>query len=853
MLINLNRKWSFREASSDKWYDANVPGCNYLDLLDNNLIEDPFYGLNEKKVAFVGDNDYEYKRTFVLTKKDLEKELIIYFESLDTIADIYLNNIKIGSTKNAHIEHNFDITTHVVEGENELRIYFYSPVKYVNEKQKICPIPRNSVASTSRTHIRKPQYHFDWDWGPYLPPSGISGNAYIKEKRAANILDAHIKQSHDEGKVTLNVEVETDFNESLKGASLELKVLSPDGESKTLIKPLDTHITFEMEISNPKLWWTAELSNKQKQPLYTISVSIKTDEATIDIVEKKIGLRTIVLNQAKDEYGRNFQFVLNGVPIFAKGANWIPADSFITRVTKDKLEWYIQTAVKSNFNIIRVWGGGFYASEDFYDLCDKYGILVWQDFMYACHPYPFFFEDFTDNAIAEAGAIIKRIRHRASLALLCGNNEIELLSLAWIDKREFIKWTEIFFYQKLHDVISKLCPYISYIPSSPIGHKYNKGTSADNVGNTHLWAVWHGLQPMTYYRKRLTRFCSEFGFESLPDIKTINSFATEKDFSLTSEVFNSHQKCPSGNMRIAYYIASRFRLPKDFLDYIYLSNICQLECIQDATEHWRRNKGRCNGSIFWQFNDCWPVVSWSSVDYYGNYKALQYGAKNFFAPQMISIENEKKYLDIYIVNDLLTNLNAKVKYALYDFDGNMLFEEEEANMVPANASIKVKKFWLEKFKKFNLSKCVFVAELYENDKLLSRKTCLFKKEKDLNLPKANISISVSIEKDIATYTLTTNKFARLTCISSKTNTNPFSDNYFDLIPGETKVISQKLDKTYTIEELLKETSITSVSDIKPKNSKLGDLIVRGKVFLRPVNFFSWMYYNTMSTEVNLEE
>ena len=851
MKFSLNGEWKFRQVENAEWYNATVPGCNYLDLIANDLIKDPFYGTNEKDLYWVSEKDWEYTKTFELQDDILKAEKInLVCKCLDTICDIFVNGNLIGKAENHHLCYKFDIKEYAT-AKNEIKIRFYSPVKYVLDKQKVETTPANCNGLNGIPHIRKPQCHFGWDWGPVLTPSGISDDIYVEGLNIAQISNVLINQNHSEDSVKLTINVSAD-NFDKKDLDCKVKVFAPNGkllEEKSF--ELVDKGSVDFNIENPELWWIKDISATEKQPLYAVNVEILHKGKAIDEQNKRIGLRTIKLNQDVDKFGKNFQFVLNGKPIFAKGANWIPSDSFVNRTTKEKLEYYIKSAADCNFNMIRVWGGGYYESDDFYDLCDEYGIIVWQDFAFACQPYPFFIDTFRENVLKEVEYQVQRLRHHASLGLWCGNNEIELMAIAWKLRTNYGAWTEKFFWDILPEAVSRFDKVTPYIAGTPVGVSHDNGFSNDNVGDTHLWAVWHGLKPMNYYRKRMTRFCSEFGFESLPDIKTIETYAKPEDYSLTSEVFTNHQKCASGNMKMAFYIASRFRLPLKFEDYIYLSQICEQECIRDATEHWRRNKGRCNGSLFWQYNDCWPVCSWSSVDYYGNFKALQYTSKHFFAPLMLSIEDSKKKIDLYVVNDTLKAYEGTINYKLYDFSGKILLDEQVICKVLSNSSGLIHTIKMEDLKgKFNLKESVLVADLVIDGKVVSHKTFLFDKEKNLNLPKANIAYKVEVENGKATITLKADKFARLVRVHSKTITTPFSDNYFDILPDEEKVITIDC-KDMTEKQMKQDLIISSVCDVEPKGSKFSDNLFRWKVFIIPINFGNWIYYSSIPKNVKV--
>lgn len=838
MKYSLNGAWMFSEAGKNNWKNASVPGCNYLDLMACGDIDDPFFGLNEEKVNYISEKDWEYKKTFSLADADLNSdEILLNCKMLDTVCDIYVNNNCIAHTDNCFISYSFMVKKYLKIGENEIRIVFYSPVNYVKNIYDKESAPINSNGQNGIVHIRKPQSHFGWDWGPVLPPSGISGDIEIKCVNYAEIDYLNITQNHTDGCVTVNANTQINkFSE--KETTVKTKIICPDG---TIYEKQGQNVSFD--IDNPELWWTKELSQKECQPLYTVVSELYCGEELIDKCEKKIGLRTIELNRNRDEYGINFQFVLNGVPLFIKGANYIPSDSFITRFDSQKLSALIDAALFSNMNLIRVWGGGYYESDAFYNMCDEKGLLVWQDFQFACQAYPFFKEEFLNNVKNEIAFNVKRLNHHASLALWNGNNEIEAMSSSWIYMKDYVKWTEKFFYNILESELRKYDLSTPFIPGSPCGVDYSKGINSDNVGDTHLWGVWHGLQPMTYYRKRMTRFCSEFGFESLPDYKTVAAFAGDREYSLNDEVFSSHQKCVGGNDKMIYYMATRFDMPEKFEDCIYLSQVTQQECIADATEHWRRNKGRCNGAVYWQFNDCWPTCSWSGYDYYGNYKALQYKAKHFNAPLCVSVEDTEEYIKIFVLNDLNESQNAEVEYIIFDFEKGSL-ECRKTSAVIDKLENKLifelnTKDILSRFHSENTGVC---ARLYQNGELINQKVILFENEKKLNLPKAKLKCKIEMNANNLDITVSSDKFARFVKFESSLSSVPFSDNFFDLLPGQSVKITMARDNSLTLREQAESISVKSICNVKPDKNKLKNLLLKFKVFTSPVNIGNMIYH-----------
>lgn len=845
MKKTLNGKWLFKQADKGAWLPASVPGCNFLDLMDNGVIADPFIGLNEADVKWVGEKDFEYKKVFEVSEDELKADdILLNCKMLDTICDVYINGSLLFKGNNCFVGYSNSIKSLLKSGENEIYIVFYSPVNYVSEKYRKSPTPVNSNGQNGIVHIRKPQSHFGWDWGPVLPCSGITKDIELEFVDGGRINYLKAEQVLGEGKAVITVSA--DIAEYAE-CSCEIILTCPDGSVMTR---KGSSAVFEIE--NPELWWTRELSGRESQPLYSVKAVLYHNEKAVDEAEKKLGLRTIELNRESDKYGRNFQFVLNGVPLFIKGTNCIPYDNFITRFDNEKLNYFLDAVQFSNLNMLRIWGGGYYESDEFYNACDERGILVWQDFQFACQAYPFFDEAFLGNVKSEVEYNVKRLCHHPSLAVWNGNNEIEDMHMSWVHMTKYVDWTEKFFYDILEPEIRKYDVQTPYTPGSPIGISHNRGVSSDNVGDTHLWGVWHGLKPMTYYRRRMTRFCSEFGFESLPDIKAIEQFAKPEDYDLNSDVFSAHQKCASGNDKMVYYIASRFNLPEKFEDYVYLSQVTQNECIADATEHWRRNKGRCNGSMYWQFNDCWGVCSWSSIDYYGNYKALQYGARHFNAPLSVSIEDTKDYIKVFVLNDLKEKQKIEAEYQIFDFEKGTA--EKYITDIEVDAVENVLAFELdvnELKRVYNPKRTGVCARLYKNGELINQKVVLLDKEKNLVLPKAKLRTKITIEDNQLSLRIKTDNFARLVKAESSKSILPFSDNFFDILPNEKKVITIKADKNMSLRELAESIKVYSLCNIRFDKNILKTKWKRFKVYLSPINIGNAFYHGKPSKDVEL--
>ncbi len=818
--VNLNGEWNLTCVKTGKSFSVTVPSDNYTQLLSAGEIPDPFYKDNESKVQWVGAEDWSYSRTFTLTESQLVKrKVLLSCECLDTLCELFLNGQKIGEGKNAHIKYEFDIKPYAKTGENELEILFHSPVNYALKRQGENPLPKNNNGTDGIAYIRKPHCHFGWDWGISAPLSGILGDiSVISFDNRITYLD--IRQIHENGTVTLKISAEIDGEGEYTG-----KVVCPDG------KEIEFTGDSDVVIDSPSLWWTKELSGNEKQPLYTVCASLDGET-----VSKKTGLRTVRLNRDKDKFGGNFCIELNGVPIFAKGANYIIPDALIGRLTNETIDYYIDSALQANFNIIRIWGGANYGSDYFYSQCDEKGILIWQDFCYACLMYPFYEQDFLENCLDEARKNVKRIRSHPSLALLCGNNELEAMFSYMPEALKIVKWYKKFFYEILPDEVKKIDSEISYIPTSPIGEDCRKGVTGDEFGDTHMWNVWHGLKPLNYYRKRMTRFCSEFGLESLPSMDAVRTFADKSDCGIETEIFNAHQKCKGGNPKMLYYLYEKFNEPEDFEDLIYLTGLIQKECIADATEHWRRNRGRCNGSIFWQYNDNWPAPSWSSVDYTGKWKALQYHARHFFESVCVSVEDRKNDFSIYCINDSLDIISGTVKYTLCTLDGKIVYRNEISTVLDPLSS---KHIINGNLHNANRSDIYLNVKLYVNGACISERTKIFVPDKDLHLKKAKIKKTVSYDNGLLTVKLCADTFCRSVMVDIENFRNPFSDNYFDLLPGEEKIITVETDKAFDENDV----KVKSLCDVKIKGNSLKSKLFRLKFAVLPENIANSVWYS----------
>ena len=815
---SLSGAWQLRDLQGSQWLPATVPGGTYTDLLAGRQIPDPFVGENEKQVQWVADRDWEYCHEFMVLPQVLEEDKVeLVCTGLDTLAEITLNGQTLGQTNNMFRTYRWDVKGRLSSGVNTLTILFRSPVAFINDRQKERKLP--TLMNPGMAHIRKVQSHFGWDWGPRLPTSGIWREIRLEGFSTARLGEIHIQQHHEHGNVSLTATVDVE-RWSTKALSLQLRLIHPDGSTQkveTVVNESSSPIRLGVEVDSPQLWWPNGLG---AQPLYEAQLELQNDGHSLDRQTFQVGLRHLELCQNPDEWGKTFTFVVNGVPIFTKGANWIPADSFPTRLTPERYERGIRDCAAANMNMLRVWGGGYYEDEAFYDLCDRYGILVWQDFMFACAAYPLDEPEFVENVRLEIEDAIRRLRHRACLALWSGNNEIEMLWGLWRRHKSLTAACGRFFYEQLPAWVTNLDPDRPYWPSSPSSGKFMKKTNSDAFGDTHLWQVWHGLKPFTYFRRRFTRFSSEFGLEALPSLETITGFAGTQDLSMEAPVMLHHERSVGGNDKILYYLTDRFRLPASFSDLVYLTQIQQAEAIRIAVEHWRRNRPRCSGALYWQLNDCWPVTSWASIDYQGRWKALQYAARRFYAPLALSLEEDRCHVRVFVANDHPHSWKGTWCWSLETLNGEMVETgSAEVSASPISATFLSEFDFSRAVKKHGAARLVFTAGIYKDGQCLSRQTVLFAKEKNITLPDPELHWKVSQEGKHMVIALTANAFARFVELRLEGADSIFSDNYFDLPACGTIQILCALPDGWTMEQTKLALRVRSVADVVPASSK----------------------------------
>jgi len=797
-LVTLHNNWKMHRSDEQEWIDAVVPGSVYGDLLREGKMEDPFWKDNEDEALKLMEYDYEYSTSFSCEKSLLESdEVILRFEGLDTIADITLNGEKLGHVENMHRTWEYSVKELLKAEDNVLSVYFYSPTKYIAEAFEKAPTLGTEDAMNGFVHIRKAHCMFGWDWGAHLPDAGIWRLVTLMGVDTARLISAEVLQYHEEGKVNLEIKPEIAFAANLPvQEKLDVKVTITDPTGKEIIcqKGCEEYITVE----NPMLWWP---NGYGKQSLYTVSVDlVKADGTIADNWTRKIGLRTITMDRTKDQWGERFATCVNGVNIFAMGADYIPEDHLLGRVTRETTKTLLEKAVFANFNSIRVWGGGYYPDDWFFDLCDEMGLVVWEDFMFACAVYDLT-PEFEENITQEFIDNLKRIRHHASLGLMCGNNEMEqfVKEGTWVSKDSEVRDYIIMYERILPQIMKQYAPQVYYWPASPSSGGSFDDPRDENRGDVHYWDVWHGNKPFSEYRKFYFRYLSEFGFQAFPSKKTVETFTDdERDMNIFSYIMEKHQRNGSANGKIMNYMQQTYRYPSNFETVVYASQLLQADAIRYGVEHFRRNRNdsRCMGAVYWQFNDCWPVASWSSVDYCQRLKALHYYAKRFFAPIMISCEEEgminsgqelvrlpfgfPKSIRLCVANESMQDETITVKWQIRDASAKVLRAEEEVIKVPALTSV-----WLEKvdLPDIDIYNEYVSFQAVKDGEVVSEGTVIFSYPKYFRYEDPQLQAKVEGNR----ITVSASKYAKSVEILNEQEDLILSDNYFDL-NGDSKTV-----------------------------------------------------------------
>ncbi|HYP17728.1 MAG TPA: glycoside hydrolase family 2 protein [Opitutus sp.] len=838
--------WHFRDATSkSSWRPAVVPGCVHRDLLRHKLIPDPFWASNELTLQWIEERIWEYRASFTVGRALLEEEQIeLAADGLDTVATVIVNGRELARTENMFTGYRWDVKPLLRAGKNEILVRFDSAMNYIRSR-RTDHRPREFNDPVGRcTVIRKEQCQFGWDWGPRFVTAGIWQDMRLEAWSGNRLESVRLTQTHGaDGQVTLTLAPElarvdaraecrwklvleraagSEEGES-RAARRRSSRAQPGGERTTSVQEGVGH---EIVVQNPQLWWP---NGQGAQPLYRLEVEVADGRgAAIGRWARRIGLRTIRLDRHTDEWGESFQFVVNGRAIFAKGANWIPAHSFVAGLTRVDYARDLASAAEAHMNMIRVWGGGIYETEDFYDLCDELGLLVWQDFMFACTMYP------ADDAMiasvrAEAEFQVRRLRHRASLALWCGNNEIPGLNAPELADAETKRGYERLFHETLPAAVQAMGPQTDYWPSSPWRGNYeNDHAAGEQRGDTHFWDVWHGRNPVSDYQKYRFRFVSEFGMQSFNSPATQATFCPADDANVFGHSMENHQKNRGGNQVILDYVSRRYCFPKSQEALIYLSQLNQAHCMQVGVEHWRRNSPRCMGALYWQLNDCWPVASWSSIEFTGRWRALHHVARRFFAPALVSafvpgeettiIGNYRRSdvheVHLYTVYDAPTPANGVVRWDVFHLDGRALEHGKKAVALRPGESVRQHTIELAKPLAKHTRDSVYVRIALDVDgRRVSEETVFLTPPRFLNLPKAKTKVAVKlVAPGEATIAFTSSAFQHRFEFDLPGLQFRSSDNFFELYPGETKTVSVTFRGRKTADQLRRMLTHQSLVD-----------------------------------------
>lgn len=803
--ICLNKGWKFSQVGKGEWLPATVPGTVHQDLIDNDKLINPFFGMNEEKVQWVEKEDWVYKTSFQVTKEQLTRDAaVLDFQGLDTYADIYLNGSLLKSTDNMFVGYTLPVKEVLREGENRLQVYFHSPIKKAMPQWETdgFEYPADNDHSKTRVSIysRKAPYSYGWDWGIRLATSGIWRPVTLNFYDVARIEDYYVKQvsvTKELAKVDNVLEV-TSVAEAPQQAEVVLTFSYKDGvelaERKDItLQPGCNEVSMPVEIKNPHLWMP---NGWGEAALYDFEIAVKVAGKVIASEKKRVGLRDIKVVLEDDKDGKAFYFVVNGQPMFAKGSNLIPDDALLPNITTERYYQLLRDVKDANHNMIRVWGGGIYEDDRFYDAADEMGILVWQDFIFACTTYPSD-PNFQRRVAEEAEYNIKRLRSHASLAMWCGNNEIYegMRYWGWNKKYEDPAiWEEMkegynkLFHQLLPAIVKEYDANRFYMHGSPYEANWGRPHSW-KIADSHNWGTWYGQKPFESLDTELPRFMSEYGFQAFPEMKTIAAFAEPKDYALESDVMNAHQKATIGNALIKKTMALYYDVPEDFEELVYKGLVLQGFGIRHGIEAHRRNRPYCMGSLYWQLNDSWPVVSWSSIDYYGNWKAMHYQGKRAFAPILLNAFKEGDDLCIYTLSDELQDYkNATLQLKLMDFNGKVLDRKVIKGEVPANASAIFHKEAYAGLAVNPANTLLLMTLKSQKGEVLSEEIYYFNYPKEQELPETQIQCKVKEMDGKCEVTLSAKQLARDVFVEIPCQGARFTDNFFDLLPGQTKKI-----------------------------------------------------------------
>lgn len=817
-VCTLHSDWTFCQVGDTLWSDAKVPGTIHQDLINHNRIPNPFYGMNEEAVQWVENEDWMYRTSFVVTEEQLNRDAaVLELDGLDTYADVFLNGALILRSDNMFVGHKVPVKSVLRKGENRLLIRFRSAVKEALPQWETngFDYPADNDHSSKRVSIytRKAPYSYGWDWGIRLATCGIWRPVRLVFSDVARIEDYYVRQaSVSASKADVDNRLEI-TNVTSQPVSALLKVAyhytandTKEVQKQIELRPGENTVSLPVMIDNPHLW----MPNGWGEPsLYKFTASVSVDGVEVASQERQVGLRSIRVVMEDDEHGKSFYFEVNGHPMFAKGANFIPDDALLPNVTPERYKRILEDVKAANMNMLRVWGGGIYEDDKFYDEADRNGILIWQDFLFACTTYP---HDplFLKRVEAEAEYNIKRLRGHASLAMWCGNNEIYegVRYWGWKNKytaeafAEMNRGYDVLFRQLLPDMVKRFDSDRFYMHGSPYEANWGRPESW-KIADSHNWGTWYGRKPFESFDSEIPRFMSEYGFQAFPEMKTIRTFAEEKDFELESPVMNAHQKATIGNALIKQTMSLYYKVPAKFEDLVYVGLVLQGHGMRHGIEAHRRNCPYCMGSLFWQLNDSWPVVSWSSIDYYGNWKAMQYQSQRAFAPVLINAIKEGDDLCVYLISDELQDRDdVRLTVELMDFDGKSHGKWTQNGKLTANTSMLFLKKRVDEFLSKQDAATSFLRFTLKakNGAALADEVFYFAYPKDQKLPEARIETSVKKRGEAIEMTLKTDKLARDIFIEVPVQGVRFSDNFFDLLPGQRKKITITSPEGYSLKD-----------------------------------------------------
>ena len=815
MKLDLTAGWTLRnvtnlgvlEAVDGRDVPATVPGCVHTDLLDAGLIPDPYYAQNELALQWIGENEWRYACTFEVSADLLSHDhLELVCEGLDTVATVHLNGEVVGKGENMHLEYRFDAKPYLNAGTNDLSITFHAALGYADAHLERLGYLPNSSYPHPFNFIRKMACNFGWDWGPTFITAGIWQPVHLEAWRAARLASVRpLVLSANEERAVL--EVRADIGGEAAELALEVTLTDPAGNVLTEKGLAASPVT--LEVPEPHLWFPRGYG---EQPLYTLEVTLKQGERVLDTWQHPIGLRQVRLDTGADEIGSKFVLEVNGVPIFCKGANWIPDDCFVTRVTPKRYRERVTQAVDAGMNTLRVWGGGLYEQTAFYETCDELGVLVWQDFLFACALYPEE-EPFRSLVEREARQQIARLSRHPSLVLWNGNNENlwgyvdwERDGKTWREWAEGRTWGAGFYFGLLPKLVQELDPSRPYTPGSPYSGSMDVHPLSDAHGTKHMWDVWN-RQDYTVYRDHVPRFAAEFGFQAPPNFATLRESIPESERRPDSAAMLHHQKAENGNGKLRAGLERHFNVPETFADWHFATQLNQARALQLGIEWFRAHTGRCMGTLYWQLNDCWPVTSWASVDGHGRKKLLWYATKRFFADRLLTFQPHGEALSLHLVNDTSEAWAAEVTLLRLTFSGEVCAETTiSVRVAPRSAEEVVLEPPLTHPDHRS-------AELLTADADGQRTFWYFARDKTLRYPDPDFG--ADLEKTSTGYrlSLTAHTLLRDLCLLvDKLEPNATTDTQLlTLLPGETGAFEIETAETLSLEDCTRSDVLFSAN------------------------------------------